>query len=234
MWKTSASTLVHNVTSECVFRARVLLETLPIASAKTCLFKRLCVMFEASKVICCIVFECQNGRKWGPEQSWNHSGVPLAPVDAPGHHVREVSPRKCHSLGGFWGLTCDTFLSFFSSCFVSAFLNCSFGAFATTRVPKVAKKGAKMEPKALPERFCDMCQKHGIYRTGSTSDPPGSVLKPDNSSNSCREAPWRVPEAHVCDSSTVLGPPLASILCSWSLRFSVHFLDAFLKRPTTS
>ena len=141
--------------------------------------------------------------------------------------VSEVWPRKSHSLGGFWGLTCDTFLSFFSSCFVSAFLSCSFRAFATTRVPKVAKKGAKMEPKALPERLCDMCQKHGIYCTGSTSDPPGSVLKPDNSSNSCREAPWRVPEAHVCDSSTVLGPPLASILCSWSLRFRFIFWMRF-------
>ena len=155
-------------------------------------------------------------------------------MDAPGCHFREVSPRKSHSLGGFWALTFVTFRCFCSSCFCLAFLNCSFGDFAATRVTKVAKKGAKMEPKAFPERLRDMCQKHAIYCTGSTSAPPGSVLKPDVSSNPFREAPGSPLEAHLCDSSTVLAPPLASILCSWSLRFSVHFLDAFLKRPLTS
>ena len=115
------------------------------------------------------------------------------------------SPRKCHSLGGFWGLTFVTFRFFFSSCFFLAFQSCSCGDFAATRVAKVAKKGAKMEPKALPERLRDMCQKHGIYCTGSTSAPPGSALKPDVSANPSREAPRSSLEAHFCDSLTVLG-----------------------------
>ena len=155
-------------------------------------------------------------------------------MDAPGRPFREVSPRKA-SL--FWrprGSHFGQFSVVFFFRFSSAFLDCSFGAFATTRVPKIGKKEAKMKPKAFPERFCDMCQKHAIYCMGGTSDPPGSVLKPDDSSNACREAPWRVPEARLFDFWTVLGPPLASILRPWSLRFSGHFLDAFLRRPSTS
>ena len=126
-------------------------------------------------------------------------------MDAPGRHVRGLQGRRDHLLGGFWGLTFVTFRSFFPSCFCLAFLSCSFGDFAATRVTKVAKKGAKMEPKALPERLRDMCQKHGIYCTGSTSAPPGSALKPDVSANPSREAPGSPLEAHFCDSSTVLG-----------------------------
>ena len=91
-----------------------------------------------------------------------------------------------------------------------------------------------MELKGIPQRLCDMCQKHAIYCTGSTSAPPGSVLKPDVSSNPFREVPGSPLEAHFCNSSTVLGSPLASILRSWSLHFSVHFFDAFLRRPSTS
>ena len=91
-----------------------------------------------------------------------------------------------------------------------------------------------MEPKALPERLRDMCQKHAIYCTGSTSAPPGSVLKPDVSSNPFQEAPVRSLETHFCNSAKVLRSPLASILRSWSLQFSVRFLDAFLRRPLTS
>ena len=155
-------------------------------------------------------------------------------MDAPGRHFRGFRARRGHILGGFWGLTFVNFRCFCSSCFSLAFLSCSFGDFAATRVTKVAKKGAKMEPKALPERLRDMCQKHAIYCMGSTSAPPGSVLKPDVSSNPFREAPGSPREAHFCNSSTVLGFPLATILRSWSLQFSVHFLDAFLRRPTTS
>ena len=155
-------------------------------------------------------------------------------MDAPGRHVRGLQGRRDHLLGGFWGLTFLTFRSFFSSCFFLAFQSCSFGDFAATRVTKVAKKGAKMEPKALPERLRDMCQKHGIYCTGSTSAPPGNALKPDVSANPSREAPGSPREAHFCNSLTVLGSPLGSILRPWSLQFSIHFLDAFLKRPTTS
>ena len=118
--------------------------------------------------------------------------------------------------------------------FCLAFLNCSFGDFAATRVTKVAKKRAKMEPKALPERLRDMCQKHAIYCMGSTSAPPGSVLKPDVSSNPFREAPGSPLEAHLCDSSTVLGSPLGSVLRPWGLQFSVHFLDACPGWPLTS
>ena len=99
-----------------------------------------------------------------------------------------TSAGSAHEKVTFWEAFWGRILTLFGIIFLlffSAFLNCSFGAFATTRVLKIAKKGAKIEPKVLPERLCDMCQKHGIYRTGSTSDPPGSVLKPDNSSSSC-------------------------------------------------
>ena len=71
---------------------------------------------------------------------------PLAHIDAPGRHVRGLQGRRDHLLGGFWGATFDTFQSFFSSCFFCVFLSCLFGAFALSRVPKVGKKGAKMEP----------------------------------------------------------------------------------------
>ena len=91
-----------------------------------------------------------------------------------------------------------------------------------------------MEAKAFPERLPDMCQKHAIYCTGSTSALPGSVLKPDVSPNPFREAPGSPLEANFCDSSTVLGAPLGSVLRPWSLQFSVYFLDAFLRRPLTS
>ena len=134
--------------------------------------------------------------------------------------------ERGHILGGFWGLTFVTFRCFCSSCFFLAFLSCSFGDFAATRVTKVAKKGAKMEPKALPERLRDMCQKHAIYCTGSTSAPPGSVLKPDVSPNPFQEAPGSPLEVHFCDSLTVWGAPLGSVLRPWGVRFSVHFLDA--------
>ena len=110
-----------------------------------------------------------------------------------------------HFLGGPWGLTFVTFRCFCSSCFFLAFLSCSFGDFAATRVTKVAKKGAKMEPKAFPERLRDMCPKHAIYCTGSTSDLPGSAPKPDVSANPTREAPRTSLEVHFCDSLTVWG-----------------------------
>ena len=101
------------------------------------------------------------------------------------------------------------------------------------RVPEAGKTGAKMEAKAVPERIGEVCQKHAIYCTGSTSALPGSFLKPEVSSNPFREAPVRFLEAHFCNSLTVLGFPLASILRPWSFQFSVHFLDAFLEGPTT-
>ena len=149
-------------------------------------------------------------------------GRPRASGTTHSHFRRLLGSHFCHFL-----------VIFFLLVFL-VFQSCSFGDFAATRVAKVAKKGAKMEPKALPERLRDMCQKHAIYCTGSTSAPPGSVLKPDVSPNPFREAPGSLLEAHFCDSSTVLGSPLGSVLRPWSLQFSVHFLDAFLRRPTTS
>ena len=142
--------------------------------------------------------------------------------------------ERGHILGGFWGLTFVTFRCFCSSCFFLAFLSCSFGDFAATRVTKVAKKGAKMEPKALAERLRDMCQKHAIYCTGSTSDLPGSAPKPDVSANPTREAPRTSLEVHFCDSLTVWGAPLGSVLRPWGRPFSLIFSDTFPGRPLTS
>ena len=126
------------------------------------------------------------------------------------------------------------FLTFFCYCFLKASLRYSFGACATTRVTKVGEKGAKMEPKSGPVRLRDMCLKHGIYCTGSTSGPPGSVLKADVSSNWCRESSWMALEAHWSDLWTVLRASLGDVLRTWGHPFSVTFSDAFPGRPLTS
>ena len=150
---------------------------------------------------------CIHGRSWSPR--------PRTPGSKGSPFRRLLGSHFCH------------FSVFFPVLFFLVFQSYSFGDFAATRVAKVAKKGAKMEPKALPKRLRDMCQKHGIYCTGSTSAPPGSALKPDVSANPSREAPGSLLEAHFCDSSTVLGFPLASVLRPWSLRFSVLFWMCF-------
>jgi hypothetical protein len=160
--------------------------------------------------------------------------VPLAPRDVPGRPFREVSPRRTHSFGYLWGLTFDTFRFFFVFLFFGAVLNGSFRFFTAATVPKVAKKGAKVEPKGIPQRLRDPCQKHGIYYTGSTSDPPGSIPKPDVSSKPSPEASWMAPEAHLCDSWHFGGPPLGGVLPAWSRLFSVPFFHAFPERPLTS
>ena len=82
--------------------------------------------------------------------------------------------------------------------FFGASLSYSFGVCATTSVTKVAKKGARVEPS-------DLCQKHGIYHTRNTSDPPGGIPKPDVSSKPSPEASWMAPEAHLCDPWAVWG-----------------------------
>ena len=125
---------------------------------------------------------CAQGRSWRGDPQTQH--------------------RNDSLFGRLLGLTFVTFRCFCSSVFFLVFLRRSFDDFAATRVTKVAKKGAKMEPKAFPERLRDMCQKLAIYCTGSTSAPPGSVLKLDVSSNPFREAPGSPLEAHLCDSST--------------------------------
>ena len=128
---------------------------------------------------------CIHGRSWSPR--------PRTPGSKGSPFRRLLGSHFCH------------FSVFFPVLFFLVFQSYSFGDFAATRVVKVAKKGAKMGPKALPKRLRDMCQKHGIYCTGSTSAPPGSALKPDVSANPSREAPRSPLEAHFCDSLTVLG-----------------------------
>ena len=55
----------------------------------------------------------------------------------------------------FWEAFGVTLLTYWSRVFLlvffRAFLSCLFGFFAVLRVPKVGNKGAKMEPKAIPE-----------------------------------------------------------------------------------
>ena len=150
------------------------------------------------------------------------------------HRRPQGFPTKVPLSGGLLGSHFCHFSVFFAVLFFLVFQSCSFCDFAATRGAKVAKKGAKMEPKALPERLRDMCQKHAIYSTGSTSDLPGSAPKPDISANITREVPRTSLEVHFCDSLTVWGAPLGSVLRPWGVRFSVHFLDACPGRPLTS
>ena len=86
----------------------------PNSLHKSIYFVSVCLMFEVSKVVCCIVFESQNWPKWGPEQFWNHSGVPLAPVDAPGRQFPHESVTFWEASGvSLVTLFCCFFFLFF-------------------------------------------------------------------------------------------------------------------------
>ena len=95
-------------------------------------------------------------------------------------------------------------------------------------VPEVVRKVTKMEQKRIQSRLQKMCEKYGIYCTGSTLDLFRNRLQRNFSSITSKETQRRGLKAYFSDFGVALGSLFGPVLRPGGLFKSVCFLIRFL------